>query len=145
MRSKLGLPADVDAAEASSRVTDLVALVQADHVDHTSFFRSLGAAARGDAEPARGMFLDLAGFDAWTARWLALGPDADAMDRTNPVYVPRNHLVEEALAAATDGDLAPLDRLLEAVSAPYDERPGLERYAEPAPDSFGAYTTFCGT
>nr|WP_300052292.1 YdiU family protein [uncultured Nocardioides sp.] len=145
MRAKLGLPADVDASEASSLVTDLVALVQADHVDHTSFFRGLGAAARGDAEPARGMFLDLAGFDAWTARWLALGPDADAMDRTNPVYVPRNHLVEEALAAATDGDLTPLDRLLEAVSAPYDERPGLERYAEPAPDSFGAYTTFCGT
>ncbi|HYJ26227.1 MAG TPA: YdiU family protein [Nocardioides sp.] len=145
MRTKLGLSADVDGAEASRLVTDLVALVQAGHVDHTSFFRSLGAAARGDAEPARGMFLDLAGFDAWTERWLALGPDADAMDRTNPVYVPRNHLVEEALAAATGGDLAPLDRLLEAVSAPYDERPGLERYAEPAPDSFGAYTTFCGT
>ena len=67
------------------------------------------------------------------------------MDRTNPVYVPRNHLVEEALDAATGGDLAPLDRLLEAVSAPYDERPGLERYAEPAPDSFGSYTTFCVT
>ena len=61
------------------------------------------------------------------------------------IAVPRNHLVEEALAAATDGDLAPFDRLLEAVSAPYDERPGLDRYAEPAPDSFGAYTTFCGT
>ena len=91
------------------------------------------------------MFLDLAGFDTWTARWLALAPDADAMDRTNPVYVPRNHLVEEALDEATAGDLAPLDRLLEAVSAPYDERAGLERYAEPAPDSFGSYTTFCGT
>lgn len=145
MRTKLGLPDDVDRAEASGLVTDLVALVQADHVDHTSFFRSLGAAARGDAEPARGMFLDLAGFDAWTARWLALGPDAGAMDRANPIYVPRNHLVEEALAAATDGDLAPLDQLLEALSAPFDERPGLERYAEPAPDSFGGYTTFCGT
>ncbi|MCY4726408.1 YdiU family protein [Nocardioides sp. STR2] len=145
MRTKLGLADDVDRAEAPSLVGDLVGLLQADHVDHTSFFRALGAAARGDAEPARGMFLDLAGFDAWTARWLALSPDADAMDRTNPVYVPRNHLVEEALDAATDGDLAPLTRLLEAVSAPYDERPGLERHAEPAPDSFGAYTTFCGT
>jgi uncharacterized protein YdiU (UPF0061 family) len=145
MRAKLGLPDGVDRAEASSITADLVALLQADHVDHTSFFRRLGAAARGDAEPARGMFLDLAGFDTWTIRWLAFGPDAAAMDRTNPAYVPRNHLVEEALTAATDGDLAPLDRLLEAVSSPYDERPGLERYAEPAPDSFGAYTTFCGT
>jgi serine/tyrosine/threonine adenylyltransferase len=145
MRTKLGLPDDVDRAEASRLVADVVALVQADHVDHTSFFRSLGAAARGDAEPARGMFLDLAGFDAWTARWLALDPDAEAMDRANPVYVPRNHLVEEALTAATDGDLAPLDRLLEAVSAPYDERAGLDRFAEPAPDSFAGYQTFCGT
>ena len=67
------------------------------------------------------------------------------MDRVNPVYIPRNHLVEEALAAATAGDLDPLSRLLEAVTAPYDERPGLERYAEPAPDDFGAYRTFCGT
>ena len=67
------------------------------------------------------------------------------MDRVNPVYIPRNHLVEEALATATDGDLDPLSRLLAAVSAPYDERPGFERYAEPAPKDFGAYRTFCGT
>lgn len=67
------------------------------------------------------------------------------MDQTNPVYVPRNHLVEEALAAAPD-DLAPLQRLLEVLSAPFDERPGLERYAEPAPGDFGTtYRTFCGT
>ncbi|GAB3019480.1 UPF0061 protein [Nocardioides flavus (ex Wang et al. 2016)] len=145
MRAKLGLPAGLDEAVASALVADLLALVQADHVDHTSFFRSLGAAARGDTEPARGMFLDLAGFDAWTERWLAVGPDADAMDRVNPVHVPRNHLVEEALAAATDGDLAPFERLLAVVTAPYDQRPGLERYAEPAPDSFAGYQTFCGT
>ena len=86
-----------------------------------------------------------AGFDAWLTRWRAAGPDADAMGRVNPVYIPRNHLVEEALAAATDGDLAPLTRLLEAVGAPFEERSGLERYAEPAPVDFGAYRTFCGT
>ncbi len=91
------------------------------------------------------MVLDLAAFDAWTGRWLALGPDAAAMDRVNPVVIPRNHLVEEALVAATADDLAPLERLLEAVRSPYDVRPGLERYAEPAPADFGAYTTYCGT
>ena len=80
-----------------------------------------------------------------SARWRALSPDAEVMDRVNPVYIPRNHLVEEALAAATEGDLQPLDRLLDAVTAPYDERPGLERYAEPAPEDFGRYRTFCGT
>jgi uncharacterized protein YdiU (UPF0061 family) len=70
---------------------------------------------------------------------------AAALERVNPVYVPRNHLVEEALAAATAGDLDPYHRLVDVVSNPYDERPGLERYAEPAPDSFGAYVTYCGT
>ena len=105
-----------------------------------------GSAARGDAEPARAMVLDLAGFDAWLARWRALGPDAAAMDRVNPVYLPRNHLVEAALTAATGGDLAPLERLLGAVAAPYDVRAGLEDLAAPAPADFGAtYQTFCGT
>ena len=46
------------------------------------------------------------------------------MDRVNPIYIPRNHLVEEALTAATAGDLDPLEQLLAAVTAPYDERAG---------------------
>ena len=144
MRAKLGL-ADADEQEVQPLVADLAALMTADHPDHTGFFRALATAARGDTEPARGMFLDLAGFDAWAERWLALSPDADAMDRVNPAYVPRNHLVEEALSAATDGDLAPVERLLSVLAAPYDVRPGLERYLEPAPDSFAGYQTFCGT
>jgi uncharacterized protein YdiU (UPF0061 family) len=145
MRSKLGLGDDVDEAAARAVVNDLAVLMTANHPDHTSFFRALATAARGDAEPARGLFLDLGGFDAWTERWLALSPDADAMDRVNPAYVPRNHLVEEALTAATHDDLEPFERLLDVLAAPYDVRPGLERYAEPAPESFGAYRTFCGT
>ncbi len=145
MRIKLGLPAGPDDSATTSLVDDLLALLQKNSVDHTSFFRHLGAAARGDGEPARSLFLDLAAFDAWARRWRALAPDADVMDRTNPVYLPRNHLVEEALTAGSEGDLNPLERLLDAVTRPFDERPGLERYAEPAPQDFGAYRTFCGT
>ena len=145
MRAKLGLPEGLDDAVAAPLVDELLGLLQADHVDLTSLFRALAGAARGDVDPARNLFLDLAGFDGWAERWRALGPDADGMDRVNPVYVPRNHLFEEALTAATDGDLDPLHRLLDAVRRPYDERPGLERYAAPAPQDFGAYRTFCGT
>ncbi|WP_353358616.1 protein adenylyltransferase SelO [Mycobacterium sp.] len=144
MRAKLGLR-DVDDDVVTPLVSELLEQLARSHVDHTSFYRLLGRAVRGDVEPARGLFVDLAAFDDWLARWQALAPDADVMDRVNPVYIPRNHLVEEALAAGTDGDLGPLSRLLEAVTAPYDERPGLERYAEPAPEDFGAYRTFCGT
>lgn len=126
-------------------VDDLLILLRDNHIDFTSFFRALAKHARGDREPVRGLFPDLAGFDAWAQRWSALQPDADLMDRVNPVYVPRNHLVEEALTAATGDDLEPIVRLLAAVSTPFDARPGFERYAEPAPEDFGRYQTFCGT
>ncbi len=145
MNAKLGLREGLDDAMTSPLVDGLVALLEESRPDYTSFFRHLGAAARGQAAPARGMMLDLAEFDAWLERWRALTPDADAMDRVNPLYIPRNHLVEEALTAATGGDTGPLERLMEAVASPYDERPGLEHYAAPAPEGFGPYRTFCGT
>src|ERR1700727_1460594 len=145
MRDKLGLSADNNSATVMSLVEDLLALLNESHVDYTSFFRGLSQAACGDAEPTRGLFINLAGIDGWISRWRALTPDAAVMDRSNPMYIPRNHLVEEALTAATAGDLDPLQQLLSAVTAPYDERPGLERYAAPAPESFGDYRTFCGT
>ena len=146
LRAKAGLSDGHDPEVTGPLLADLLTLLRDHRVDLTSFFRRLGAAARGDAEPARSLVLDLAGIDAWLERWRALGPDADLMDRTNPVYVPRNHLVEEALAAATAGDLGPVQALLDAVTTPYEERPGLERYAEPGPADFAAtYRTFCGT
>ena len=145
MRAKLGLPDGLDDEVAASLVDDLLTLMAQSRVDLTSFFRHLGTAARGDAEPARLVVLDLAAFDGWLERWRALAPDAEVMDRTNPVYTPRNHLVEEALDAATAGDLAPFERLLEVVARPFDERPGLERYTVPAPEGTGPYRTFCGT
>ena len=145
MRAKLGLPAGLADDVVQPLAEDLLALLQPSPVDHTTLYRALAKEARGDGSPARDLFVDLAGYDAWAGRWRATGPDPDAMDRVNPVYVPRNHLVEEALDAATSGDLDPLARLLEAVTQPFVVRPGLERYAEPAPADFGAYQTFCGT
>lgn len=145
MKAKLGLADTVSTDLVDPLVGELSTLLQDNHVDHTSFYRRLSDAARGDAEPARGLVMDLAGFDAWTRRWLALDPQAGLMDQVNPVYIPRNHLVEEALAAGSDGDLDPMVRLLDAVTDPFRERPGLERYAEPAPTDFGRYQTYCGT
>jgi len=145
MRAKLGVP-DAPADVVAPLVEELLTQMQHSQVDHTSFYRGLSSAARGDAEPVRGEFIDLAAFDDWVARWRALGPDANAMDRVNPVYIPRNHLVEEALTAGTAGDLAPLERLLEAVRSPFDERAGLQRYAEPGQKEFSSsFQTFCGT
>lgn len=146
MRGKLGLaPVDAGAPEAPAVVDDVIVLLQQHGVDYTTFFRRLGAAARGDSDPVRSLFADTTAYDAWAAAWSVLGPDADLMDRTNPAYIPRNHLVEEALAAATAGNLEPFEELLDVVTDPYRERPGLERYASGPPEDFGPYRTFCGT
>jgi serine/tyrosine/threonine adenylyltransferase len=144
-RAKLGVAPDVSDDVALPLAEDLLRLMRDNHVDHTTCFRALVHHARGDTEQVRGLFADLSGFDAWAARWTALAPDESTMARVNPCYVPRNHLVEEALAAATDGDLDPVTRLLAAVTEPYDEQPGLTRYAEPDPDFDSGYQTFCGT
>lgn len=142
MRAKLGLAEDDDGADRLA--TDLTALLVAARPDHTTFFRALTAAARGDSGPVR----ELPGFDArlgrWLEQWRAANPDPALMASHNPVYIPRNHLVEEALDAATAGDLGPVRELLDVVTRPYEERPGLERYTEPAePDT--PFITYCGT
>jgi protein adenylyltransferase len=151
MRAKLGLGA-ADAA-CSTLIDDLLALMHAQRVDFTSCFRALSAMLRGDVARARSLFTELPPFDAWSRRWLAALAVSDeqrlavaaAMDRVNPVYIPRNHHVEEALTAATAGQMGPLRALLDALTEPFTERPGLERYASPAPASFDCYRTFCGT
>jgi uncharacterized protein YdiU (UPF0061 family) len=145
IRRKLGLSPDTAQETVGPLADELLALLQQDHIDFTGFFRRLGVAARGDAGPVQAVFTDRPAFDAWLERWQALGPDPELMDRSNPVYIPRNHLVEEALAAAVSGDVGPLEELLEAVTRPFQERPGFERYAEGPPEDFGRYRTFCGT
>ena len=122
MAAKLGLAApDRDLAE------DILKLMPVPKPDFTQFFRALSVGT------ARTLFTEPEPFDAWSARREVLLP-ADratvpaAMDRVNPVYIPRNHRVEEALAKATEGELAPFHQLVNIVSSPFDERPGLEDY-----------------
>jgi serine/tyrosine/threonine adenylyltransferase len=151
MRAKLGLT-EADEITAAL-IDDLLTLLHDQAVDYTSSFRALSALLRGDEAPVRALFAASVNFDAWAARWREQlaheGSEpqdvAGAMDRVNPICIPRNHIVEEALAAATAGDLEPFQRLLDVVARPFDERPGLEAYAAPAPPSREPYRTFCGT
>lgn len=144
MRDKLGL---ADAApDDGALVTDLLAWMHRARRDFTTTFRRLSQGLREGTPPH-----DDADFVAWHARWTARLGDApaaavaDRMDAVNPLYIPRNHLVEEALEAAITGDLAPFRTLLAVLSDPFARQPGRERYEAPAPDDFGPYRTFCGT
>jgi len=142
-----------DADEAL--VASWLALLEKQSVDFTSAWRRLGDAAGGDARPLAALFTDAGELGHWLERWRARAerdgrPEAvrsAAMHRVNPLYLPRNERVEEALGAASNaGDLGPFDRLLDVVTRPFDERPGLERFTEPAPREVAAhYRTFCGT
>jgi uncharacterized protein YdiU (UPF0061 family) len=147
MHAKLGLDAGVPGGDEI--IGDLLALMGEQRVDYTMCLRAMSSVVRGDAEPARSLFAEPDAFDAWTTRWLALVGEegatiADRMDRVNPIYIPRNHIVEEVLTAASWGDHDALAELLDVVTHPFEQRPGLDRYAEPAPDP-GSYRTFCGT
>jgi uncharacterized protein YdiU (UPF0061 family) len=110
--------------------------------DYTNTLRAL--------DPEKVCGVDADWHAAWSAR-LARQPETleDArslMRRHNPVVIPRNHRVEEALQAATSsGDYQPFHRLLAALANPFED--GLEKdgYREPAPDGSAGYQTFCGT
>ena len=164
-RAKLGLrrgEPDDDSSD-TALVEDWLTLLHAERVDFTLGWRRLANAAAGDEAPLRALFADPRAPDAWLARWRARCASesdsarhssaiaglerAKAMHSVNPIVIARNHRVEEALAAASDqGDLAPFQRLLDALRQPYDEAHELAPYTEPAPAAVTAcYRTFCGT
>ena len=143
MAAKLGLTSD--APGTGALVDELDALLVAARPDHTSFFRQLSSAARGDDAASLARLGGGEPAAAWLARWRGLGPDAAAMDRVNPLYIPRNHEVELALYAATSGDLEPFETLLAVVTRPFETIPGAERYTRGAPEDAAPYVTYCGT
>ncbi|MFM2475396.1 protein adenylyltransferase SelO family protein, partial [Burkholderia cenocepacia] len=87
MLAKLGVRADPDAQVATSLVGDLVAIMQATRVDHTSCFRALTEAASGDERRLRALVGESQGLDRWLRHWRALHPDAAAMAAVNPVVI----------------------------------------------------------
>jgi len=154
-RAKLGLQRSDDDATDIALADDWLALLQAQQVDFTLAWRRLADAADGDESPLRALFTEPQAAETWLARWReriaseqpAAATRATRMRSVNPCVIPRNHRVEEALAAASDaGDLAPFERLLAALRRPYDDTPQHAAYAEPAPPAVTAcYRTFCGT
>lgn len=136
---RLGISSD-DAAETG---TNLLEQLRATDADFTSFFANLAPIAEAGVVPQ-----DVAaGLSQWYEQWLSLSPNTDDIAQSNPVYVPRNHLVEDAIeAAVTDQDFQTFHTLLAAVTDPYNRKDAFAHLEQSAPMAFSLnYQTFCGT
>jgi len=149
MRRKLGLftTEEGDAALAQ----DLLTAMAEGEADFTSVFRRLDPESDGAIRP---LFSKPEAYDTWASRWrqrLAHEPQDGETRRTalrqaNPAYIPRNHRVEAALAAAIEReDFAPFEELLQVLARPFEERAEFAAYLGPAPADQRVYRTFCGT
>jgi serine/tyrosine/threonine adenylyltransferase len=150
-RRKLGLiTAEANDSALIARYLDLMAQ---DRVDFAQSFRLLTAVA-GGADP--GLVKDLyatADIGPWLAEWqqrihrngVDSAESTHIMKAINPVFIPRHHLIESAIAAAIEGNLAPFQRLMEVLSRPFDDQPGARDLSLPPGDEQWEYRTFCGT
>lgn len=157
-RRKLGIheASARDDVSDTTLVRDWLALLQQSRADFSLSWRCLADAADGNDGPLRALISDRAALEAWLLRWRRrIAEDRSVpgdqergrgMRTASPWIIPRNHRVEEALALATEGELDPFRRLLDAVRHPFEERPGLERYATPGINVGTArFRTNCGT
>jgi len=137
-------------------VRDLLTLMAEDGADFTLVFRRLCDAADGPGGDGgvQALFARPDLYAAWASRWrhrLAQEREpsntrAAAMRAVNPAFIPRNHLIENAIHAAVDhADFQPFETLLEVLATPFVANPDWERYASPPAEHERVLQTFCGT
>ena len=150
MRAKLGLPDEQEGDHAL--VENTFRLLAANKVDYTIFWRRLcGFTAQSGHEPVRDLFFDLESFNAWALQYseriasVNIAQRADLMLKSNPKYVLRNHLGEEAIQAAKLKDFSKVDTLLALLQAPYGEHPGHELLAGFPPDWASSISISCSS
>ena len=131
----------------------LLKLMHDQQADFTLTFRRLADTVRGDISGFLDLFIDREAAQAWydqlAARHAQESGDAQArasaMDAVNPLYVLRNHLAEQAIRAAQQGDAGEIDALLRVLRDPYTERPGYEAYAGLPPDWANGIEVSCSS
>ncbi len=129
-------------------------LLAENKIDFTLFFRHLTRTAKTDnATELSSLFTESQSFFDWIAKWKGrlLKEDKDktvrldSMQGANPIFIPRNHRIEEMIQAALVGDYAPFERLLSILSDPYNEQPESEAFERPPTADQIIHETFCGT
>nr|WP_218927731.1 YdiU family protein [Halomonas glaciei] len=150
---KLGLAAE--SPQAAPLMEALESQMHQGRMDMTATFDALTHYALSPSDEHREALLALttqpSELTAWLETWQAEqvvsqdSPRSAAMRSANPVIIPRNHRVQEAIDAAYDGDFAPFHTLLAVVTKPFDESVEARRSAAPATENEQVLRTFCGT
>ena len=150
LRAKLGLARPC--AGDSDLVQQTLALLAAEQVDWSIFWRRLAhAAGQDDYAAVRELFADRVAFDAWLLRYKELtalagqGFEPDLMLKSNPKYVLRNYLAEQAIAQARQGNFEELQILQTLLARPFDEHPGFGRYAGFPPEWASRISISCSS
>jgi len=146
MRDKLGLYG-VD-KDDKNLIMELLNWMQKNKVDYTNTFIFLMNKVIENSEAYNN-----ADFDLWKIKWvkrLAMFANThdksmELMNSSNPMVIPRNHKVEEALTLANNGDLTLFNRLIKILKNPYLVNSDDLEFMSPAPHSDKKYQTFCGT
>jgi len=150
MRQKLGLLGEEESDEKLA--TDLLGWMHKHGADFTNTFRDLSSDWDPNNTPSCSLYAK-EDFKAWYERYaerrVAHGQTVEdaveRMRRANPIVIPRNHMVEAALAKGESGDLDPMHELLAVLKDPYDYKGDTEKFQEPPAPSDRVYQTFCGT
>ncbi|WP_308916779.1 protein adenylyltransferase SelO [Jannaschia sp. LMIT008] len=116
---------------------ELLAIMAEDRRDFTNTFRMLATDPHALGDTAR--------MDDWLARWTKRCPDVDAMRNANPVVIPRNHRVQQAIVTAEGGNYAEMHALHAVLSDPWTETEYNASYRAPAAPGERVTRTFCGT
>lgn len=146
MLHKLGIEATETAHFAL--VEQLLELMEQQQLDYTNTFAALIPGQQSELTLPENQ-----DFQNWYVNWknaVEQGSGweraAELMSANNPLYIPRNHLVEQALEAAIKGDMGPFEELLSVVRQPYHYKLDFKKYLQGAESQFEeAYQTFCGT
>ena len=153
MRAKLGL--SQDRPGDGELIEDLFQVMHRSSADFTLTFRRLtdAAADSNTLTQVRKLFRSPADFDTWAARWQerlqqdlqSVSERVSAMRTVNPVYIPRNHMVERAIRDANGGDFALFETLQRLLLRPFEEQAGMAGFEEPPRPEERVLQTFCGT
>ncbi|MEY4615233.1 MAG: hypothetical protein RJB66_193 [Pseudomonadota bacterium] len=149
LKNKLGLIGENDGD--TELINEFLEILQAHRADFTNTFCELIHWLKGGCLNIESPLQKHDRFKSWLSQWkkrINEGSDdvVELMQKSNPALIPRNHLVEAALASASENnDFEPFNSLIKALSQPFNHSMVDAKYQQAPGVEFAGYKTFCGT